>query len=213
MTPRSSDARRAEVARDAEKLHDEVTRAGATLTRGQAARAALLAVWRDLPLLVALVVLWMLLWGTVSWLSVASGVLVALVVTRIFFLPPVELSGHFNPFWFAVFAARFAVDLVVASAQVAWQAFRPRGVRHNAVVGVPLSTRSDFITTLTSIAVSLVPGSLVVEVDRDGGVLYVHAIAVDDDTQVERVRAQVRSVERALVRALGSRADLERTRP
>lgn len=212
MTPRSSDARRAEVVRDAEKLHDEVTRAGATLTRGQAARAALLAVWRDLPLLIALVLLWMLLWGTVSWLSFASGVLVALVVTRIFFLPPVELSGRFNPFWFVVFVARFAVDLVLASAQVAWQAFRPRGVRHNAVVGVQLSTRSDFITTLTSIAVSLVPGSLVVEVDRDGGVLYVHAIAVDDD-KVERVRAQVRSVERALVRALGSRADLERTRP
>lgn len=211
MTPRSSAGREAEVARDAQRLSDETTRSGAELGRREAARAALLAVWRDLPLLVALVALWMLLWGTVSWLSVVSGIVVALVVTRIFFLPPVELSGRFNVFWFAVFALRFAVDLVRASAEVAWQAFRPRGVRHNAVVGVQLATRSDFITTLTAIAVSLVPGSLVVEVDRDGGLLYVHAIAVDDERQVERVRAQVRSVERALVRALGSRAEMERT--
>ena len=36
--------------------------------------------WQQLPLLVALVVLWMLLWGTVSAISLISGILVALLI-------------------------------------------------------------------------------------------------------------------------------------
>lgn len=167
--------------------------------------------WQQLPLLVALVVLWMLLWGTVSAISLISGILVALAVTRLFYLPPVELSGRFNPFWFVVFLARFFVALVAASVDVAFQAIRPRGLRRNAVIAVDLVTVSDFITTLTAITVSLIPGSLVVEVDRDRSILYLHAINVEDDAAVEKVRATVLGVERSLVRALGSRQDVERT--
>lgn len=169
-------------------------------------------VWQQLPLLVALVVLWMLLWGTVSWISVLSGVLVAVVVTRVFYLPPVELSGRLNPFWLLVFLGRFFFDVVVASFQVAGQAFRPRGVRSSAVIAVDLVTASDFITTLTAIAISLIPGSLVLEVDRDRSILYLHAIGVEDLEEADQVRRKVLSVERAIVRAIGSADDVERTR-
>jgi multicomponent Na+:H+ antiporter subunit E len=166
--------------------------------------------WQQLPLLIVLVVLWMLLWGTISWISFLSGLVVAVVVTRVFYLPPVELSGRFNPFWFVVFLARFFFDVVVASFLVASQAFRPRGVRSNAVIAVDLVTRSDFIITLTAIAISLIPGSLVVEVDRERSILYLHAIGVEDKPEAEKVRQKVLSVERAIIRAVGSRADVER---
>jgi multicomponent Na+:H+ antiporter subunit E len=168
-------------------------------------------IWQQLPLLVALVLLWMLLWGQISWLSLVSGVLVSVGVTRMFYLPPVELSGRFNPFWFVVFLARFLGDLVVASFQVAFQAIRPRGVTSNAVIAVDLVTRSDFVMTLTSIVISLIPGSIVLEVDRADSILYLHALNVRDTVGVERLRAKVLSVERSLVRALGSKQDLERT--
>lgn len=168
--------------------------------------------WQQLPLLIALIVLWMLLWGTVSWISFATGVIVAVVVTRVFYLPPVELSGRINPFWGIVFLGRFFADVFVASFQVAAQAFRPRGVRSNAVIAVDLVTRSDFITTLTAIAISLIPGSLVLEVDRDRSILYLHAIGVEDLAGAERVREKVLSVERGIVRAVGSKLDVERTR-
>jgi multicomponent Na+:H+ antiporter subunit E len=169
-------------------------------------------IWQQLPLLVALVVLWMLLWGTISWISVLSGLIVAVVVTRVFYLPPVELSGRFNPLWFIVFLARFFVDLVAASFLVVAQAFRPRGIQSNAVIAVDLVTRSDFITTLTAITISLIPGSLVVEVDRDRSILYLHAIGIENLDEAERVRRRVLSVERSLVRAVGTRQDMERTR-
>jgi multicomponent Na+:H+ antiporter subunit E len=167
--------------------------------------------WQQLPLLVALVVLWMLLWGTVSWLSAGSGAIVAVLVTRLFYLPPVELSGRINPLWSLVFIGHFAFDLVVGSFSVAYQAFRPRGLRTNAVVAVGLVTRSDFIMTLTALAVSLIPGSLVVEVDRGRSILYLHSINVESDADLEKVRQKTLSVERGLVRALGSADDVRRT--
>lgn len=168
-------------------------------------------IWQQLPFLVTLVLLWMLLWGTVSWLSFVSGIVTALVVTRLFYLPPVELSGRFNPFWFLVFLGRFAFDLVVASFQVAFQAIGPRGVTRTSVVAVDLVTRSDFVMTLTAIVISLIPGSVVVEVDRHESILYLHAINVSTDDDVTALRLRVLSVERSLVRALGSAADVRDT--
>ena len=89
---------------------------------------------QQLPLLIGLIVLWMVLWGELTWLSLVSGVVVALVVSLVLYLPPVELGGRLNPFWGIVFLGRFLVDLVVASMQVAWLVIRPRGVTANAVM-------------------------------------------------------------------------------
>ena len=165
---------------------------------------------RQLPLLVGLVVLWMFLWNQLTVLSAVTGVLVALLVTRVFFLPPVELSGRFDVRWALVFLGRFVFDLVVASVEVAWKAVRPRGVRSNAIVAVQLHTRSDFVMTLVAEAASLVPGSLVVEADRERSILYMHALAVEDAEGVEQVRASVLGFERRIARALGSADDLRR---
>ena len=170
--------------------------------------------WRilqQLPLLVALVILWVLLWGSVTWLNVVSGIVVAILVTRFFYLPPVELSGRFNPWWLLVFLTEFLADLVVASFQVAWLSVSPKPDVHSSVVAVQLRTRSDFITTATAITLSLVPGSIVIEVDRANAILYLHSLATPDLDAVERARSKALRIERMLVRALGSKDDLERT--
>ncbi|WP_223848759.1 hypothetical protein [Microbacterium hominis] len=46
------------------------------------------AVWRQLPFFVWLVALWMLLWGQFTVLAAVTGLIVAIVVTRVFRLPP-----------------------------------------------------------------------------------------------------------------------------
>lgn len=168
--------------------------------------------WQQLPLIVGLVALWMVLWGSLSWMALLSGIAVALLVSVVFYLPPVELSGRLNPVMALAFLGRFLVDLVVASAHVAWIAIRPSGVRSNAVIAAPLATRSDFVMTLTATALSLVPGSIVVEVDRERSILFVHAIGEGTQEGVDRVRATVRRVERGIVMAVGSRSDVEALR-
>ncbi len=159
---------------------------------------------KQIPLLLALVVLWMLLWGSLTPLTIVTGIVVALVVTRTFYLPPVDLANRFNPFWFAVFLGRFFGELIVASFQVAFQAFARRPVPFSAIVRVDLRTRSDFIMTGVSLAVSLVPGSLVLEVDRANARLYVHSLDVSTPEEVEKAREHVLSLEHDLLRAWGS---------
>lgn len=165
---------------------------------------------RQLPLLLGLMLLWMLLWDDISVGNAVNGALLALVVTRVFYLPPAELSGRFNPYWAAVFVAHFAADLVRSSAHVAALALRPGYVPRNAVIAVDLHTSSDLLLTLTGHALTLIPGSLVVDVDRLNTTLYVHVLDARDDRAIERNRRAILRIEERLVRAIGSDADLER---
>lgn len=169
-------------------------------------------IWQQMPLLVGLVLLWMLLWGEITWLSGISGALVALLVTRMFYLPPVELSGRFNLFWALVLALRFAGDVVVSSVSVAALAFRPGKLPPNAIIEVQLRTHSDFVMSIAAIVISLVPGTLVLEIDRHRALLFLHVLAAGDEEGIEKARRSALAIEAAVVRAIGSRADVERCR-
>ncbi|WP_158268845.1 Na+/H+ antiporter subunit E [Homoserinimonas hongtaonis] len=162
----------------------------------------------QLPLLVWLVVLWMLLWGSLSWLNLVTGIIVAALVTRVFFLPPVELSGRFNVFWAIVFVFTFLWDVVRGSITVALIALSPRLKPMSSVVAVPLHSKSDLVMLLVSLNISLVPGSLVVEADRLRSILYVHAIDTNNAEDVESAKHTVLTAERRIVRVIGSREDV-----
>lgn len=168
-------------------------------------------IWQQLPLTIVLIALWMLVWGELSILSFLTGLVVALVVPVVFYLPPVELSGRFNPWYAFVFLVTFAAEVAAGSVVVAASAFGPK-VRRNAVIEVPLRTDSDFILTLTAITVSLVPGSLILEIDRFNATLYVHLLNTRTHEDVEKARRNVLAQERRIVLAVGSRADVERIR-
>lgn len=164
------------------------------------------AVWRQLPLLVALVALWVFLWDHVDVLTVTTGVVLAIVVTRFLYLPPVLLSGRFNPWRALRFGVRMIFDVSVASIQVAvrsvWPTWRPM----SAIIAVQLLTRSDLITTLTAEAITVVPGTVVIDIDRERGLLYLHVLGVRDEAEVEIDREKVLRTEERIVLAIGTRA-------
>ena len=73
-----------------------------------------------------LTLVWVLLWGTFSAGNLLNGLLLALVVTRVFPLPDTHVGGRVHPGAALAFLGRFFVDLVTASAQVAWLDRGPR---------------------------------------------------------------------------------------
>lgn len=162
------------------------------------------SVWRQLPLLVALVALWVFLWDHVDALTIVTGVLLAVAVTRVLYLPPVLLSGRFNPWRALLLGLRMMFDVVWASLQVAVFAVNPRWQPMNAIMAVQLHTRSDFVTTLTAEAISVVPGTLVVDIDRERGLLYLHALGTNTDADIDRVRRVVLGTEGRIVLAIGT---------
>ncbi|GAB6859884.1 Na+/H+ antiporter subunit E [Microbacterium xylanilyticum] len=166
--------------------------------------------WREigvqLPFLLWLVVLWMLLWGQVTVLAAVTGVVVALIVTRVFRLPTIELSGRINLLWTAVLVVQFLAAVVHGSLSVAAQVLNPRRAPRSAIIAVPLRYADDLIMTHVAVTSSLIPGSLVVEAERDTRTLYLHVIGVRSLDDVERQRAGVLRWERRIVRAVGSPA-------
>jgi multicomponent Na+:H+ antiporter subunit E len=158
------------------------------------------------PLLVWLVLVWVFLWETLSLGNIIAGSVLALVVTRVFYLPPVELSGRFNIYWASVFLVHFVTDLFRSSWQVAKQAFTP-GVPRNAVIALDLTTSSDLIMTMTGHALTLIPGSLIVEVDRANTTLYVHVLDVNSDEDLESARNRIYQDEERLIRTMGTREE------
>ena len=164
----------------------------------------------QLPLFLGLVLLWALLWGKFSWLNLLTGAVFAAIVSIVFYLPAVQLSGRVNLWRSAWLFAKLLVDIVRASVDVSWLALGPTYTPSNAIVAVHLRTRSDLILTWTAVATSIVPGSIVVDIERVDSTLYLHVINMHDAGEVDRFRARVLATERRIVLAFGSAEDVER---
>jgi multicomponent Na+:H+ antiporter subunit E len=156
-----------------------------------------------------LVVVWILLWGTVSWANLLSGLAVALVVLLLLPLPPVAGGPRLRPLSLVRFVGHFLFDVLVSGAQVAWRAIGPGGVRQGAIVRIQLRADSDLLLTMVAETTSLVPGSLVLDLDREERLMSVHLLHVADTADVERQKADVLATEERIVRAFGSAEDIE----
>jgi multicomponent Na+:H+ antiporter subunit E len=164
----------------------------------------------QLPLFLGLVLLWSLLWGKFSWLNLVTGAVFAAVVSVVFYLPAVQLSGRIN-LWRSVWLfVKLIWDIVRASVDVSWLALGPGYTPSNAILAVHLRTRSDLILTWTAVATSIVPGSIVVDIERVDSTLYLHVINMHDEVEADAFRARVLATERRIVMAFGSREDVER---
>lgn len=165
--------------------------------------------WRyDVPLVAGLTVLWALLWGSWTPLTLLCGIVVALLVTQALPLPPVPLSARFSIPHFTWFLLVWSGLVVVASFRVAWVAFRPRGVRRSSISLVQLHTTSEMTFTLATLAISLVPGSYVADVDLRRRRLLLHVLDTERVEQVDAARREALGIETLVIRALGSTQDL-----
>ncbi|HEY8702943.1 MAG TPA: Na+/H+ antiporter subunit E [Arthrobacter sp.] len=164
---------------------------------------------QELPLLVWLVFVWGALWQDFSPGNLLFGALLAVVVARMFYLPPVEVSGRFNVLHAIPFALGFLGSVVAASFQVMYLAVVRGPNVSNAVVAVRLRSHQDLMVTVTGHIISLIPGSLVVEVDRSTSTLYLHGLNVKNAEDVAKLRRDVRAIEAGLIRIMGTREELE----
>ncbi|GAB3083431.1 Na+/H+ antiporter subunit E [Micromonospora schwarzwaldensis] len=160
-----------------------------------------------------LVAAWLLLWGDVSWGNLLTGLVIGAAVLFFFPLPPVTFGGRLRPGPLLVLAATFVAELVSASVHVAAVALRPGYRPRGAIIAVPLRVRTDLNLALTAEVISLVPGTLILDIDRTRGVLYVHVLDVRGPADLTDSRERVLAVERRIVRAVGSSREVRRLDP
>ena len=168
--------------------------------------------WSQWPILLGLSLTWGALWQDFSPGVLLAGLFFSMLVLWFYRLPRIQFADRFNLWYALVFTVRFLGHVIAASVDVAKDAIvkGPRIV--NSVVAVRLRSHDDLIVTLTGHALALVPRSLVIDVDRPSSTLFLHVLDAGDDEAVEGFRNEALATEAALIRAIGTKADLELVR-
>lgn len=152
---------------------------------------------------------WVVLWGEISPMSIVLGALLAWLISVIFPLPPIYWEGRFHPIGFLNLVWHLLRDLVVSSIRMVSLAFAKKVDLNAGIVRVDLDSDSDLYEVQVAELISLVPGTVVVEVVRHPRRLYLHAIDLVGDDPVGRIQKMTHDVEARVLNAFGSREEIE----
>ena len=152
---------------------------------------------RRLLILAMLVVAWCALWGSVSVANVLSGTLVAVAATLFSGVDrnagAIRIGPLLHFLWLVV------VDLVVSTVQVAWEILTPTDYTDEAIIAVDtdIDSRSHFLMLV--VAITVTPGTAVIDSDADTGRLYLHVLHAENAAEIE---GHVRELAQLACRAL-----------
>lgn len=159
---------------------------------------------RQWPLMVWLVIVWVALWGDISFANILGGLAIAIMLGLTFPMPVFPARLRVRPWPLIVLLAVFWWDLVRASFEVAWLAWRPGPPATVAVLKIPMSTGSEAVLTVVAEFTSLVPGSIVLETDATHRVMYVHTLGLDNAEDFQRFRDITWALEKRVIAAFGT---------
>lgn len=154
-----------------------------------------------------LVLVWILLWGNVSAANILSGLAIAGLITLLLPLPVVPIEGRLHPLSFVKLLAVVGWSLVRSSLQVAWLAVKPGPPPLSAVLRIRFAVKSDLVLALGVNAINLTPGTMVLEIDRDRRLLYIHVLDVGSPRTVDRFHREVEQLQRLLIAAFEREED------
>ncbi|KAA0022160.1 Na+/H+ antiporter subunit E [Antrihabitans cavernicola] len=146
-----------------------------------------------------LAAVWVLLWGDISIANVLAGLAVGLLIMTLLPLPRVPVDGRAH-LWSIIqliwLTAYYALE---SSAQVAWLAVRPGPPPVTGVLRVRLSIESDLVMVLCCDVLNLIPGTMVIELDKERRLAYVHVLDVGSERSVERFYSTTRRLEQLFI--------------
>lgn len=149
--------------------------------------------------LVWLAVVWVLLWGDISIANAIAGLGVGLLIMTLLPLPRVPVEGRVHPWSVVKLVALTVYYALESSAQVAWLAIRPSPPPATGVLRVRLSIESDLVMVLCCDVLNLIPGTMVIELDKDRRLAYVHVLDVGSQHAVDKFRATTRRLEQSFI--------------
>ena len=142
---------------------------------------------RRIITVVALVAAWCAMWGSVTVANIVSGLVVGTIVS----IPVIGTPGvggvRIVPL--SKFAWLVTKDLVASTFSVAYEVATPTDYTDEAIVRVDLPGNSRSHMLLIVVAVTVTPGTAVVDVDPDSGRIYCHLL------HGERAEATAKHVE------------------
>lgn len=149
-----------------------------------------------------LTIVWCAVMESVRLGTIAAGIAVGAGLTLLFPTREGTLAGtRFRPLPFLVMNASLFWALIRANLQVAWAVISPtRAGLRRGIVAVPLVPSNELVLDLLLNAVSLTPGTLILEVSREPLVIYIHALQLRSEADLH---LQVLGMQRRIAAALG----------
>ncbi|MBF6297846.1 Na+/H+ antiporter subunit E [Nocardia amamiensis] len=155
-----------------------------------------------IAILIWLTLVWIALWGDLSVANLLGGLVVAALIMVALPLPRVPVAGRLSLLPLLELLVVSAYYAVESSLQVAWFAIRPAPTPVSGVLRVYSGTRSDLVLVLWADLLNLIPGTMVLEIDRSRCVVYVHVLDVGSDAAVDKFYRTTRRLERLLIEGL-----------
>ncbi|RMI34359.1 Na+/H+ antiporter subunit E [Nocardia stercoris] len=154
-----------------------------------------------LGVLLWLALVYTVLWSDFSVANMVAGLVIAALITMLLPLPRVSIHGRLHPLsllWLVIVSTYYALE---SSFQVAWFSVRPAGAPVSGVLRVRMTIRSPMVLVLCADVLNLIPGTMVLELDRDTSTLWVHVLDVSSDESVDYFYRTTRRLERLLISA------------
>ena len=132
---------------------------------------------------------WCLLNWIPDWQHLIVGIFVALIVSLLtgdLFIQRPSLLGHPKRYVYFIFyyLPLFLWEIIKANIDVAYRVLHPKLPINPGIVKVKTELKSDTALTFLANSITLTPGTLTVDIDKDNGFLYIHWIDVKTkDTQ------------------------------
>jgi len=123
---------------------------------------------------------WCLLTGSASPWNFVAGFLVGVVVVSAY--SNVTGQGHYvrRSFEALAFLVYFFVILVKANIQIAKESITPGFSQRPRILRYPVSHLSQIEKTALANAITLTPGTLVIDISPDGNWLYIHCMYAEN---------------------------------
>lgn len=153
-----------------------------------------------------LVVVWVLLIGQLDFGTIVFGLLVSIGVQLIFPMPVIPQMSRMRPLQTVWLILVTLWGLVRASVIVSYQVLAWKRPTSNSIIVVDLRSKDSFTSTLTAVLVTLVPGSVVLELR--GGRMLVHVFDTPNRAAVEAARKNVLDNERLVLQAFGTKEEV-----
>jgi multicomponent Na+:H+ antiporter subunit E len=152
---------------------------------------------RRLLTMTLLIAAWCALWGAVSVANILAGALVAVTVTVVAGVQPGH--GRIRLLPTLQFVWLVAIDLVVSTVNVAWEILTPTDHSDEAIIAVDTSIESSAHLLGLVVAITVTPGTAVVDSDIETGRLYLHLLHAD---KADDITAHVQRLAELACRAL-----------
>ncbi len=139
-------------------------------------------------------ILWLLLTWSLNWQHIVIGLAAALIIAVVFGKSVIKNPHKYvevgRYFWGLCYIPVFIWECIKSNFDVAYRVLHPKMPINPGIVKVKTNLTSEMGRTFLANSITMTPGTLTVDIDEEGGYLYIHWINIKA-TEVEEASKKI----------------------